>query len=116
MFYLSKSITKAQETNQPSHTDFWLQKEYPCHLQFTVSRNQINYQGETYTPTDYITTAKLLLNSVISTNGACFIWIDLSNFYLVTPLNNKSDHEYVWIPEWVIPEDIMEEYNLKLLI
>ena len=59
---------------------------------------------------------KILLNSVIYKNGACFIYIDLSNFYLITPFNNKSDYEYVWIPGWVIPEDITEEYNLKPLI
>ena len=78
--------------------------------------NLINYQGETYTPTADLTTAKILINSVISTNGDRFICIDLSNFYLTTPFNNKSDHECVWIPEWVIPEDIREEYNLKPLI
>ena len=31
------------------------------------------------------------------------------------PFNNKSDYEYVWIPEWVIPKYITVEYNLKLL-
>ena len=67
-------------------------------------------------PTADITTAKLLLNSFISTNGAHFIYIDLSNFYLITPFNKKSDYEYVWIPEWFIPEDITEEYNLRPLI
>ena len=46
-------------------------------------------------PTADITTSKLLLNIVISTNGARFICIDLSNFYLITPFNNKSDFEYV---------------------
>ena len=45
-----------------------------------------------------------------------FIWIDLSKFDLIKPFNNKSDYEYAWIPEWVIPEYIMEEYNLKPLI
>ena len=35
---------------------------------------------------------------------------------LITPFNKKSDYEYVWIPEWVIPEDTMKEYNLKPLI
>ena len=62
----------------------------------------------TYSPTADLATDKLLLNSVIYTNGACFICIDLSNFYLITPFNNKRDHEYDWIPEWVIPEKIIE--------
>ena len=33
----------------------------------------------------------------------------------MTPFNNKSDYAYVWIPEWVMPEYIMEECNLKPL-
>ena len=52
----------------------------------------IVYQGETYTPTANITIANILFNMVISKNGACFICIDLSKFYLITPFNNKSDN------------------------
>ena len=85
-------------------------------MRFTVGKNLINRQGEIYTLTADTTTAKLLLNRVISKNGAHFICIDLSNIYLITPFNNKSDHEYFWIPEWVIPKEIMEKYNLKTLI
>jgi hypothetical protein len=38
------------------------------------------------TPTAEMLTAKLLFNSVISTNGAKFMTMDISNFYLMTPL------------------------------
>jgi hypothetical protein len=31
--------------------------------------------------------AKMLFNSVISTKGACFMTMDISNFYLMTPLH-----------------------------
>ena len=85
-------------------------------LLFTVGGNPIIYQGETYTPTSDLTISKLLLDSVISMDSARFIWIDLSNFNLITPFNNKSEYKYVWIAEWLIPEDIMEEYYLKALI
>ena len=95
---------------------FWPQKEDLYPVQLTVSVNLINYQGENYTPTSDLTISNLLLNSVIPVNGACFVCIDLSNSYLFTPFNNKSYYEYVCIPEWVIPEDIMEEYNSKPLI
>ena len=78
-------------------------------VRLTVGGNLINQQVENYTPTADIITSKLLLNSVIYAKGACFICIYLSNFYLITPFNNKSDHENVWIPEWVIPGDITEE-------
>ena len=102
----------AQKNNKPTYlcicANFRPQKEDPYRVRFTVDRNLINYQRETYTPTADITTDKLLLNIVISKNGARFICIDLSNFYLITPFNRKNDHEYVWIPEGVIPKDITE--------
>ena len=43
-------------------------------------------------PTADILTVKLLLNSVVSTPGAKFFTMDISNFYLNTPLKRK---EYV---------------------
>ena len=82
------------------------QKEDTYHVRFTVGGNIINYKGETYTPTTDLTIAKLLLSSLISTNGARLICIGLSNFHIITPFNNKSEDEHIWIPEWVIPEDI----------
>ena len=104
--------TQLPENTKPTYfciwTHFWPQKEDPYRVGFTVRVNRINCQGETYTPTADLTTAKFLLNIIISTNRARFICIDLSNFDLITPFNKKSDYEYVWIPEWVIPEDIME--------
>ena len=91
------------------------QKEDPYRIRFTVGGNLINYNGETYTPTADLTTAKLLLNSVISTEGAKFLCIDLSNFYLKSPFTSPDEYEYMWIPLWAIPEDIMKEYNIKEL-
>ena len=78
-------------------------------LRFTVGGNIINHQVENYTPTADIIKYNLLLNIVIYAKGACFICIYLSNFYLITPFNNKIDHENVWIPEWGIPVDITVE-------
>ena len=82
---------------------------------FMINR-LINYQGSTYKPNYYLTTYKLLLIRFISTNGACFVCIYLSNFYLITPFNKKNNYAYFWIPEWVIHEDIMDKYNIKTLI
>jgi hypothetical protein len=51
----------------------------------TVGGYQIEYPGETSTRTAGLTTAKILINSVISTKGAHFLVIDIKNFYLNTP-------------------------------
>ena len=75
----------------------------------TVGGNLIDYPGDVSTDTADLTTAKLLFNSIISTKKARFLGIDISNFYLNTPMKR---YEYLKIPIEVIPEDIIEQYNL----
>ena len=53
---------------------------------FTVGGDRINYPGEVATPTAEMLVAKLLFNSTISTKGARFMTMDISNFYLNSPL------------------------------
>ena len=91
------------------------QKSDPHRIRFTVGGNLVNYDGETYTPTSDLATAKILLNSVISTPGAKFLGIDFSNFYLITPMEDEQQCEYMYIPTWVFPEDIKREYNISAL-
>jgi hypothetical protein len=49
--------------------------------------NLINYPGNVGTRTADMLTVKLLLNSGISMPGAKFMTMDISNFYLTTPLD-----------------------------
>ena len=53
---------------------------------FTLSRDKMDYPGEVATPTADMLFAKILFNSIISTKGSRFMTIDISNFYLMTPL------------------------------
>ena len=68
--------------------------------------NCINYPGEVATPTAEMLAAKLLFNSVISTKGTQFIKMDISNFYLVTPLSRPK---YIRIKLSDIPNEIIKE-------
>ena len=77
---------------------------------FTVGGDRINYPGEVATPTADMMVAKCLFNSVISTKGAKFMTIDISNFYLMTPLKRP---EYIRMKMADIPDEIIKEYNLK---
>jgi hypothetical protein len=52
----------------------------------TVGGDQIEYPGEKSTRIAGLTTAKNLINSVISTLGAKFLVINIKEFYLNTPL------------------------------
>jgi hypothetical protein len=51
----------------------------------TVGGDQIEFPGDKPTRTAGMTTTKILINSV-STFGAKFLVIDITNFYLNTPL------------------------------
>ena len=77
---------------------------------FTVGGDRINYPGEVATPTADMLVAKMLFNSVVSTAGARCMTMDISNFYLMTPLKRP---EYVRIKMSDIPNEIINEYNLR---
>jgi hypothetical protein len=54
-------------------------KEEKERTRLTVGGDQIGYPGEKSTRTAGLTTAKILINGVISTLGAKFIFIDIKN-------------------------------------
>ena len=86
------------------------EKADPNRVRITVGGNKINYPGDCGTPTADLLTVKLLLNSVISTPGAKFMTMDISNFYLMTPLKRK---EYLRMKLTDMPEDVIKQYNLR---
>jgi hypothetical protein len=52
---------------------------------------------------------KMLFNSVNSTKGARFMTMDMSNFYLMTPLHCP---EFICMKLSGIPDEVIEEYKL----
>jgi len=86
------------------------EKKDPYRCRITVGGNLINYPGDCGTPTADLLTVKLLLNSVISTRGGKFMTLDISNFYLNTPLKRK---EYVRMKLSDFPENVIKHYNLR---
>jgi hypothetical protein len=65
-------------------------KAEPNQMRFTVGGNRINYPGEVATPTTEMLVAKMLFIRVISTKGPQFMTMDISNFYLMTPLHRAE--------------------------
>ncbi len=63
------------------------EKAEPICIRFMVGGGRINYPGEVATVTADMLVAKMLFNSVISTRGARFRTMDISNFYIMTPLH-----------------------------
>ena len=73
--------------------------------------NLINFPGDVTTPKADLITAKLVFNSELSKNVK-FVCADIANFYFNNPMNI---YEYMKIPLEIIPEEIIQQYNLRKL-
>jgi hypothetical protein len=87
-------------------------KEEKERTRLTVGGDQIEYPGDKSTRTAGLTTAKILINSAISTQDAKFIFIDIKNFYLNTPL---GPFEYMVFNLASLPQETIEKYDLNEL-
>ena len=56
---------------------------------------------------------KILVNSILSTPNARCIMMDIKDFYLQTPMRKP---EYMGLKITDIPDEVIEQYNLKLLV
>ena len=74
-----------------------------------VGGDRINYPGDCGISTADLLMVKLLLNSVISPEGAKFMTLNIKNFYLCTPLERW---EYLQLKLENFPEDVIELYKL----
>ena len=72
----------------------------------TAGGNLISYPFELTTRTADITTAKILWNSVISTEGEQYMCLDIKNFYLGTPLDR---YEYMKILLSLFPQHTIND-------
>jgi hypothetical protein len=89
--------------------DFRPQKADPHRIRITAGVNLIHYPGELTTCTADLTTSKLMWNSVLSTEGAKYMCLDIKNFYFTAPLDR---YEYMKMPLSLFPSWIKEQYNL----
>ena len=89
------------------------QKAETHRTRLNVGGNLINFPGVVTTPTADLITAKLIFNSVLSTKNVKFMCADISNFYLNNPMNR---YEYMKLTLDIIPEEIIQQYNLRNLV
>jgi hypothetical protein len=89
--------------------DFCPQKADPHCIRITAGGNLINYPGELSTRTANLTTSKLMWNSILSTEGAKYMCLDIKNFYLSAPLDQ---YKYMKMHLTLFPKWIIEQYNL----
>ena len=87
------------------------QKADPNRVRITAGGNLIkDYPGELTTRTADLTTSKILWNSILSTEGAKFMGLDIKSFYLTATLDR---YEYMKMPIDMFPEHIIQQYNLR---
>jgi hypothetical protein len=88
-------------------------KADPKRMRLTVGGDRIDYPDEVSTKTSSLITAKLLINSTISTPTARAMVLDIKDFYLNTPMERT---EYMRISISDIPQPIIDHYNLSTLL
>ena len=76
----------------------------------TLGGDQSHYFNDAGTPTADMLLVKLLIISIISTEGANFMISNISNFYLNTPLKSPK---YVHIRLCNVPNEILKKYKLS---
>jgi hypothetical protein len=82
----------------------------PNRTRLVAGGDQVHYPGNTGTPTADLLTVKLLLNSIISTENARFMTMDIKDFYLNTPM---ARYEYMHLRLADMPDDVVEHYKLR---
>jgi hypothetical protein len=93
--------------------DYMPQKEEENRTRLTDGGNLIDFPGDVSTPTADITMTKMVINSTVSTPKAKCMCGDINKLYLGTPMEQK---EYMRLPISVIPQEIIDEYNLAHLV
>ena len=81
-------------------------------VRHTVGGDKIDYPFDVSTKTASLVTAKLIINSTISTPGARFMSMDIKDFFLN---NDMHRYEYMRISLKVIPQAIIDQYHLQAL-
>ena len=75
--------------------------------------DHVTYNGNVSTKMADLTTVKVMLNSIVSTPNTKFMSSDIKDFYLNTPMDK---YKYMWILVTIIPDTIMQQYDLIALI
>ena len=93
--------------------DFRPRKPDPHRIRITVGGSKISVDYDIRTPTADLSTAKILINSTLSTQGARWDRFDLMNMYLN---KNLKDYENLRVHMSQIPEEFIQEYNLQQFV
>jgi hypothetical protein len=80
---------------------------------FLMGGDCTRYPGNAGAPTANLLTIKLLINSIISTQGAKFMTMDIKDFYLNTPM---ARYEYMQLKILDMTSNVIEHYKLRDIV
>ena len=115
--FIQKDQVKAKRMKDITYGSFSCnykpnKEEKEC-TRLTAGGDQINYPDDCGTPTADMILFKILVNSILSTPNARCIMIDIKDFFLQTPMRRP---EYMQLKITDIPDEVIEQYNLKSLV
>ena len=89
------------------------EKEEKERTRLTVRGNLLDFTGNLSSPTASVTTSKCVFNIAVSIPGARCLLADIKHFYLN---NILPDSDFMRIPLKIIPQEIIDAYDLKALV
>ena len=91
------------------------QKKESHRTRLTAGGDKLDYPHDASSPAVSVLDAKIHINSTISDahRGARYLVLDIKNFYLGTPM---TYYQYMRIPRALIPDEIINEYDLNTFI
>ena len=96
-YSLITCLIRPEKTNEPNRT------------RLVAWGDRVHYPFDAGKPTANLLTAKLLINSVISTPGARLFTMDIKNLYLCTPMTR---YKCMQLKLSDMPEDVIAHYYL----
>ena len=89
------------------------EKEDKERTRLRVGGNLLDFTGNLSAPTASVTNVNCVFNSVVSTLGSRCLLDNIKHFYLN---NILPDPEFMRIPLKIIPQEIIDSYNLTALV
>ena len=77
-------------------------------VRVTIGGDRLQCEGDTACVPSSLATVKIHLNSTISTPGACYLNLDIKDFYCGIPMQ-LNDYEHAQMPLSLIPEEIIKQ-------
>ena len=109
MFFIDKTSVPVDRWRDVTYgivmVDYIPEKTNPYQTRLAVGGDRVKYPVDCGRPTVYLTTVKILLNSIASTLNVKFMTIDVKYFYLNTPMVIS---EYMRLKLGNLPESVVQ--------